>query len=322
MNSIFYDEIMEHLTLRKKSLSRSSFSMDCCALLSFDQHLASNGKSEKHLAENDVVSWIQPMYDGLSRNTIASKVRTLRVFLKYLRYKGIPVYIPPSPKVPNTYIPYFFSDMELARIFAAADSLPYRKGSYRHMELPMLLRMLYSCGFRLGELLEAQIGDISFEHGIILLRDTKNKKQRIVPLGNTLAIMLNRYCFAMNLMEYPENYIFPGPDSTKHISQRSVESWFENLLRETGIYVQNKKYTRGQCLHCFRHLFAVRSFAQAEQAGRSTNDSVPFLSVYLGHNSMKETEKYLKFSSDMFPEQATLFEIYSDGIFPEVYYED
>ena len=49
------------------------------------------------------------------------------------------------------------------------------------------------------------------------------------------------------------------------------------------------------------HYFAIHSFAQAEQNGRPAEDSVPFLSVYLGHHDMDETEKYLKFSGDMFP---------------------
>ena len=35
---------------------------------------------------------------------------------------------------------------------------------------------------------------------------------------------------------------------------------------------------------------------------------MPFLSVYLGHHDMDETEKYLKFSGDMFPEYIELFE--------------
>jgi integrase len=296
--------------------------MDQCALLSFDQHLAVKGKTEKHIAENDVTSWIQPMYDTLSRNTIASKVRILRVFLKNMRHKGILVYIPPSPKVPEAYVPYLFSDMELQKIFTTADAIPFRKGSNRHLELPMLLRMLYSCGFRLGELLETRIEDIDFDLGIILLRDTKNRKQRIVPLGDTLTDMLKRYCLAMNLIGKPDSCLFPGPDYRKHISQRSTESWFEDLLKETGIYTRTKKYARGQCLHCFRHLFVIKSFSRAEKTGRPVNDSIPFLSIYLGHNSINETEKYLKFSSDMFPEHTVLFETYSEGIFPEVCYED
>ncbi|MFR7973410.1 MAG: hypothetical protein ACLU8C_13875 [Lacrimispora saccharolytica] len=77
-----------------------------------------------------------------------------------------------------------------------------------------------------------------------------------------------------------------------------------------------------QCLHCFRHYFAIHSFAQAEQNGLPAEDSVPFLSVYLGHHDMDETEKYLKFSGDMFPEYIELFEDFASGVFAEVAYEE
>lgn len=80
-------------------------------------------------------------------------------------------------------------------------------------------------------------------------------------------------------------------------------------------------YSRGKCIHCFRHVFAVKSFAQSEKSGRLLNNSVPYLSVYLGHYDMNGTEKYLKFSSDMLPDIAQNFESYTKDIFPEVPYE-
>lgn len=322
MNSIFYGEMNEFFALREKTLSLKTVTMDRCALLSFDQHLVKRGKSEVSITEDDVVSWIQPMYGNLARNTIAGKARALRMFLKYLQSKDIPVYIPRCIKIPETYIPYLFSDAEIHKIFTAADSIPHRKNSKHAIVLPMILRMLYSCGFRLGELLAIQICDINFQMGVVLLRDTKNKKQRIVPLGDTLSEMLYKYCLAMNLMEHTENYIFPGKGGTKPISQRVIQEWFETLLKDTSIFSRTEKNARGPCLHCFRHLFAVKSFAQAEQAGRSTKDSIPYLSVYLGHSNLVETEKYLKFSSDMFPEHTTMFETFSEALFPEVYYEE
>lgn len=58
------------------------------------------------------------------------------------------------------------------------------------------------------------------------------------------------------------------------------------------------------------------------QNGRPAEDSVPFLSVYLGHHDMDETEKYLKFSGDMFPEYIELFEDFASGVFAEVAYEE
>ena len=325
MNSIFYDDITEHLALREKVLAPGSFAQDRRVLMSFDRHLAERGKTERCITEEDVVSWIQPLYDSLSRYAVANKVGFLRMFLKYLRYKGISVYLPPYPAVPDTYVPYLFSDTELEKIFAAADTVSVSENSGERslkIEFPMLLRMLYSCGFRLGELLSAKVGDVNFKRGVILLRDTKNRKQRVVPLGDALTEMLQRYCLAMGLMGSPDNFLFPARDRKKHLSQYSVDDWFRDLLKQTGIYVRPEKHTRGQCLHCFRHLFTVKSFAQAERAGRPVNDSIPFLSVYLGHFDMDATEKYLKFSSDIFPEHTILFEAFTEGVFPEVCYED
>lgn len=321
MNSVFYEEIVEYLSLREKFFAPTTITMDRCALFSFDQHLVNRGKAERSDCEDDVASWLQPMYHKLARNTIAGKIRSLRMFLEYLRNKEVPVYIPPRLKVSETYVPYLFSDAEIKNIFAAADSISFRKNSKHPIIFPMVLRMLYSCGFRLGELLAIQVCDISFKQGVVLLRDTKNRKQRMVPLGDTLTDMLYRYCLAMDLLGDSENYIFPGREFGKHISQRVIEEWFEALLKENGIYNRTKKYARGPCLHCFRHLFTVKAFAQAENAGRPIKESVPFLSVYLGHSSMNETEKYLKFSSDIFPEHTALFETYAQGIFPEVCYE-
>lgn len=77
-------------------------------------------------------------------------------------------------------------------------------------------------------------------------------------------------------------------------------------------------HSRGQRPHCFRRYFAIHSFAQADKNGRPANDFVPFLSVYLGRHNMDETEKYLKFGSDMFHEYTELFEYYALGVFTEV----
>ena len=42
----------------------------------------------------------------------------------------------------------------------------------------------------------------------------------------------------------------------------------------------------------------------------------------MGHEDMNGTAKYLKFSSDIFPEYTEMFEVYTDGIFSEVSYEE
>jgi integrase len=71
--------------------------------------------------------------------------------------------------------------------------------------------------------------------------------------------------------------------------------WFSRVIQAAGIkYVRKMPKERGSCPHCLRHLFVIRSFLQSEEEGRSFEDTVPYLSIYLGHKSLMETEKYLR----------------------------
>jgi hypothetical protein len=55
-----------------------------------------------------------------------------------------------------------------------------------------------------------------------------------------------------------------------------------------------------------------------EKKGITVDLSFPYLSVYCGHNSLVATEKYMKFSSEMFNEEMNLFADFSNPLFPEV----
>ena len=51
------------------------------------------------------------------------------------------------------------------------------------------------------------------------------------------------------------------------------------------------------------------------------DDAIPYLSIYLGHDSLDETSKYLKFSSELFPEAVENFGDFMYDLLPEVDYE-
>ena len=323
--SPFQEELTDFLAMRKKTVCAETYAGDCRILGSFVRFFTAYGCTEKSVSEDVVNAWIQSLFASNARKTVADKVGYLRNFLKYLQYCGIPVFIPRVPKAAESYIPYLFSEDEMERIFAAADTLPLQKGPNANVllrvEFPMILRMLYGCGFRIGELLQVRVGDIDFERGTVLLKNAKNKKQRLVPMHSSLTSILWRYCAAMELTQNDDDFLFPGRLPGQHLSRNTVSRCFIAVLKATGIYLEPQPHTRGQCLHNLRHLIDIKSFAQVEQAGRSAENSIPYLSVFLGHYDMDGTEKYLKFSSDMFPEYTALFEDYAASVFPEVNYE-
>ena len=308
--SIFASELGEYLAIRGKVLAPQSLKIDRQILTDFDEYVSTSGAVERHITEEMVGGWILRLRGKNHSRTVSNKVSNLRGFLEYLRYSGVDVFLPRCPQWNEDYVPYIFSDTEMKKIFRAADK------NSTNFKFPMIVRLLFGCGLRLGETLSLIVSDVDFRRGTLLIRIAKNKKQRLVPMHETLTKMLMQYCAAMNIVEKPDAFLFPGAKPDSHYTLGAASVNFKQTLKTAGIYVAPEKWgQRGQCLHCLRHLFAVKSFAQAEENGLSTNDSVPFLSVYLGHYDMDGTEKYLKFSSDIFPEHTKMFAAYSSGVF-------
>jgi len=318
----FREEIEDFLSLRRASLSPSAYAHDGYYLMDFDTFSAQE-PYEKSISEAMINHWIHTLSG--KRSSIANAVIVVRLFIRYLNRIGIPAYIPPIPRVPNDYVPYIFSDEELGRIYQQADNLEVsraKKNPLMPFEFPMIIRLLYGCGLRIGETLALKMKDVDLVGGTLMMRHAKGDKQRLVPMHPVLTDILKRYCLAMGIVGVPDAWVFPVPGQEQAMTPKDAQHGFEKILRLAEISLPGrKKHERGPCLHCVRHVFVFKSFAAADKAGRTIDDSVPYLSIYLGHDSLQETEKYMKFSSELFPDAMDLFSDYAAGILPEVTYE-
>ncbi|WP_366923906.1 tyrosine-type recombinase/integrase [Metallumcola ferriviriculae] len=322
--SVLQDEIAGFLALRKSSKSKSAYDHDRHTLKLFDEYLCSIKCDDKDLTEEQVTGWSGTLTGKSS--SIANMVIVVRIFLTQLKGYGVNAYIPPIPRVSDDYVPYIFLDDEMKLIFSIADTLQMgkpRKNTLIHVEFPMILRLMCGCGLRIGETLLLKMKDVDFDIGVLTLKYTKGDKQRLVPMHPTLTKILGQYCMAMGMIGYPEAYLFPTFDPMEPVTVHNAQHKFNFILEQGNIFLPGrKKHQRGPCLHCLRHVFVFKSFANAEKAGRRIDDIVPYLSIYLGHDSLKETEKYLKFSSEMFPDAMELFDGYTAQIFPEVNFDE
>ena len=214
---------------------------------------------------------------------------------------------------------------QISVIFDSADNIVLKDPKadpYITIEFPVIIRLLYSCGLRVGETVKISMPDVDLDNGILRMLNTKRDKHRLVPMSSAMADILTRYCMAMGLYGKGSGWLFPSSRNNKHISAEAVKRRFSSILMANGIRLENrKKHERGPCLHCFRHVFAFKSFSQAERQGRHLDDSIPFLSIYLGHDGINETAKYLKFSNELFPESIDAFGDFMSGLLPEVDYE-
>lgn len=322
-SSIYSSDLTQYYELRCTTLSKSALKHEECYLLRFDKYLASNVSDKGHITEPFINAWVGTVQGKSS--SVENEVIVIRQFLKYLSLSGETVFMPIVPKKHDDYVPYIFSDRELSLIFHSADNViqtDKKADRYLPIEFPVIIRLLYCCGLRIGETVKIKKADVDLENGILKMTNTKGGKQRLVPMSHGMTDILQKYCLSMGLCVNDNEWLFPSSKQDGHISDRSVKHRFEAVLQDNGIRLANrKKYERGPCLHCFRHVFAFKSFAQSERAGRTVNDVIPYLSLYLGHDSLDETSKYLKFSSEMFPEAVDAFGDFMEGLIPEVDYE-
>lgn len=317
-------EIQDFLAIREKNCSTSAYAHDRQIMEHLDRYLTKTGCSDKNLTEQTVLGWIATL-SGKS-STIANKVIVLRIFLNFLLGYGIHAYVPHIPKVRDDYIPYIFSECEMDDIFREADSLT--KGTavvngMLHLQMPMILRLMYGCGLRIGETLQLRMEDIDLEQGLLTLRKTKGGKQRLVPMHDSLTDILRAYCCALGLIGNPDMLLFPTNDPAVPTTPPNASHRFDRILASANIQVKGRKpHERGPCMHCLRHVFAFRSFSYLERSGIRTDDAIPYLSIYLGHDSLQETEKYMKFSSELFPDASEMFAQFTENLFPEVCCEE
>ena len=234
--SIFYQEIIDFLGIRKVSMAKSTYDHDRHYLTKFDQYLAENKVLVKEISEDLIIGWVS-LLEGKS-SSIANEVIVIRIFLTYLSSAGINVFIPPVPKVSEDYIPYIFTDDELSRIFSFADNVKMTKSQpnpYIQLEYPMMLRLMYGCGLRVGETLALQMKHIDLSGGILTLVVTKRNKERLVPMKLSLTQILYKYCLAMGLLGESDAYLFPTTNKFEHVSNKTALHHFEYTLKNTGI---------------------------------------------------------------------------------------
>lgn len=176
--SILANEMTAYLELREMSVSEGLVAHDRRTLVTLDCHLISSGFCSKELTEDVLGSWISTL-SGKSK-TINTKVGTVRGFVRYLNSLGNRSFMPDSLKVKSKYIPYIYSDEEIRKIMHYADNLIIREQQYHptsfQLKVPMVIRVLYGCGARLGETLSLRRKDVDFKSGTIFLKRKGNTR--------------------------------------------------------------------------------------------------------------------------------------------------
>jgi len=150
--------------------------------------------------------------------------------------------------------------------------------SHANIKHCSMLSLIYACGLRRGELLNLKPLDVDSKRGLLIIRNAKGKKDRVVPLTTKIIEMLRNYY----RLYKPKVWLFEGVSPGERYSEQSLQSILKQALKKTGI-------TKPVTLHSLRHSYATHLL--------ESGTDLRYIQELLGHRSSKTTEIYTHVSS-------------------------
>jgi integrase/recombinase XerD len=289
------------------------------SLFAFAAFAKKNGLSSITIPKDLAEQWCGRR-PGEANDTWNHRNCFLRQLAIYLLNLGYEAYIPPKVfSKHDTFIPYIFSDQELEVLFDACDSLVLFDKNARSgmMVVPLLIRMLAASGIRIGEAINLFDDDVNLELNYLVLRNCKNGKDRMVPISDSLADSCRQYRKYRKLLPHNSNFFFVKMNGCKCDNQ-SLHYWWYAILKKAGIKHRGK--IPGPRIQDLRHSFCTKSMASLAREGKDLYYILPILSTYIGHQSLAATDRYVRMTSEMYPELLSKTDSICSYIFPELKY--
>lgn len=205
--------------------------------------------------------------NGLS-NSLQNQITSgLKLFFERIQNKKIDFEKIERPRREHK-LPNVVSKEEIRKLLAAPVNIKHRT----------MLSLLYACGLRRSELLNLRPSDIDSERGLIIIKQGKGNKDRIVPLPHKILEMLRTYYRACT----PKKWLFEGQSSGNQYSPTSLAKILKKYAKRVGI-------KKPVSLHWLRHSYATHLLEQGTD--------LRIIQELLGHKSSKTTEIYTHVST-------------------------
>ncbi len=165
-------------------------------------------------------------------------------------------------------LPNVLSKGEVKLILESCENIKHRT----------ILSLIYACGLRRGELLKLKPSDVNSDRNLLIIRNAKGKKDRVVTMSEKIIDLLREY-----YKQYkPKHWLFEGIIEGEQYTASSIQKVLKQAVLRAGI---RKPVT----LHWLRHSYATHLL--------ESGVDLRFIQELLGHNSSRTTEIYTHVST-------------------------
>jgi integrase len=195
--------------------------------------------------------------------------------------------LPRSRAIPP---PRILSEKELQLLMAASQQISVGH-SLRGQTLATVIGLLASTGLRSGEALRLDRSDVDLTNGILQIRKTKFRNDRVVPVHASTLTALQDYVRHRDLA-FPTSKTSAFFVSTRgtRLSSSGLYYGFEQACALAGLNAHAGSPLRP---HDLRHRFAVTRLAEWHRQKVDVQSMLPLLATYLGHARYSDTAYYI-----------------------------
>jgi site-specific recombinase XerD len=220
------------------------------------------GCTPENLTQEELDNYLVEKVQG-KISSFKHLIHGLRYYYRALGIEKELFHLPVLKKVRS--LPEILNQEECKRLFKAPSRLRDR----------VILSLIYSAGLRSCELRALRIKDIDSGRMLIHIRQSKNHKDRYVPLSLMILEGLRKYYRE----ESPKDYLFPGEKEGTSLSSTTLSQILRKSVSVSGI---RKKIT----LHTLRHTYATHLLEMGINIVR--------VKELMGHTDIQTTMIYLQ----------------------------
>lgn len=247
--------------MRSRRYSESTIDTYCEALILFLRF--HSAKKIEEISNEDLIIFNNDyiLKYNLSSSYQNQVVNGVKLFFRIQERINMEVDLIHRPKTQHL-LPNVLSKEEVKAILDSPGNLKHRA----------MLSLIYSCGLRRSELLSLKPLDVDRLRKVLIIHQSKGRKDRITPLSEKIIRMIDEY-----QKSYPTKiWLFEGQSGGKY-SEQSLAKVLKQALLKAEI-------SKPASLHWLRHSYATHLL--------ENGTDLRFIQELLGHNSSKTTEIY------------------------------
>lgn len=285
---------------------------------SLDRFCAKRFPCSAALTQNMVLAWME---DGSGAHSSERGARgsVIRKFAMYMNGIGGAAYVLPEKMYghTNAFVPYIFTDDELIRLFAAIDRIsPSAAQPHKQEVLPVMFRLIYTCGLRPAEARTLKAENIYLDSGEVLITGTKRNKDRIVVMSEDMRTLCADYNERRTCFPLDSDYFFPRADGEAFASTTILRE-FQRCWKNANPDLSEESLPSVR-VYDLRHRFATAAVQRWLDDGSDLNAKLPLLRAYMGHVSFAQTAYYIHLLPANLTQSTAVDWAVFDTLIPEV----